>query len=52
MDPPYLTRGMWDPMEELELTIYTGHAVDSSQPFVVVISTPNGCVAMGASTWG
>ena len=49
MDPPYLTRGMWDPMEELELTIYTSHAINSSQPFVVVFSTPNGCVAMGAS---
>ncbi len=45
MNPPYLSKGMWDPCEDLAITLYLDPPMNSSQPFTLVFSTPNGFVA-------
>ena len=45
MDPPYLSKGMWDPCEDLVIELYLDTSMDTTEPLTLVFSTPNGFVA-------
>lgn len=51
-NPPALTKGSWDPYEELEAKLYLDPPLDPSQPMTIVFASPNGFTSQYSSQGG